>query len=349
MASIIILILTIFLSSRTLGATSRGDLFEASSMEKQHEHWMTRFQRVYSDESEKRNRFDVFKKNLEFVKRFNMNKNRPYKLDVNEFSDLTDEEFQATHTGLVVPEAEDINGISNSDSEKTVSFKYGNVSVASESMDWRQEGAVTPVKYQGACGGCWAFSTVAAVEGITKITKGKLVSLSEQQLLDCSTDYNQGCRGGIMSKAFEYIIKNQGITTEDNYPYQQSQQTCRSTTQSLAILAATISGYETVPMNNEEALLKVVSQQPVSVGIEGIGSAFRHYSGGIFDGECGTQLNHAVTIVGYGMSEEGTKYWVVKNSWGESWGEDGYMRIKRDVDASQGICGLAMFAFYPFA
>ncbi|KAL1204110.1 Senescence-specific cysteine protease SAG12 [Cardamine amara subsp. amara] len=346
MASIIFLILTIFLSCRTSLATSRGGFFEASVMEK-HEQWMARFNRVYSDQSEIRNRFDIFKKNLEFVQRFNMNMNTTFKLDVNEFSDLTDEEFRAKQTGLVVPEG--ITGISTLNSDKTVRFKYSNVSDTGESVDWRQEGAVTPVKYQGRCGGCWAFSAVAAVEGITKISKGKLVSLSEQQLLDCATDFNQGCRGGIMSKAFEYIIKNQGITTEDNYPYQESQQTCSSTTQSLASPVATISGYETVPMNNEEALLQAVSQQPVSVGIEGTGTAFRHYSGGIFDGECGTDLHHAVTIVGYGMSEEGTKYWVVKNSWGETWGENGFMRIKRDVDAPQGMCGLAMLAFYPLA
>ncbi|CAN8320414.1 unnamed protein product [Cochlearia groenlandica] len=338
MASTIFLILIIFLSSRNLEATS-----EVSALKK-HEQWMTRFQRVYSDETEKSNRF--FKKNLDFVQRFNMNKTITYDLDLNGFSDFTDEEFRATYTGLVVPEG--INRISTFESAETVHFRYENLSDISESVDWRKEGAVTPVKHQGPCG-CWAFSAVAAVEGITKISKGKLVILSEQQLLDCATDFNQGCRGGIMSKAFEYIIKNQGITTEDNYPYQESQQTCHSTTQSMAFPAATISGYETLPMNNGEALLKAVSQQPVSVGIEGTDDSFRHYSGGVFDGECGTDLHHAVTIVGYGMSEEGTKYWVVKNSWGQSWGENGYMRIKRDVDAPEGMCGLAMLAFYPLA
>lgn len=149
MASTIIFILTIFLSYRTSLATSRGGLFEASAIEK-HEQWMARFNRVYSDESEKRNRFNIFKKNLEFVQSFNMNKNITYKLDVNEFSDLTDEEFRATHTGLVVPE--EITGISTLSSDKTVPFRYGNVSDTGESMDWRQEGAVTPVKYQGRCG-----------------------------------------------------------------------------------------------------------------------------------------------------------------------------------------------------
>ncbi|OAP02131.1 hypothetical protein AXX17_AT3G43490 [Arabidopsis thaliana] len=179
---------------------------------------------------------------------------------------------------------------------------------------------------------------------MTKIANGELVSLSEQQLLDCSTE-NNGCDGGIMWKAFDYIKENQGITTEDNYPYQGAQQTCESN----HLAAATISGYETVPQNDEEALLKAVSQQPVSVAIEGSGYEFIHYSGGIFNGECGTQLTHAVTIVGYGVSEEGIKYWLLKNSWGESWGENGYMRIMRDVDSPQGMCGLASLAYYPVA
>ncbi|KFK31525.1 hypothetical protein AALP_AA6G123900 [Arabis alpina] len=341
MASIVFLILAIVLSFRTSGATSRGGLFEASAAVEKHEQWMARFHRAYSDVSEKTNRFEIFKKNLEFVEKFNMNANRTYKLDVNEFSDLTDEEFRARYMGLVVPKE-----MTEMSSTETVSFRYENVSESEtgESMDWRQEGAVTTVKNQGKCGCCWAFSAVAAVEGITKITKGELVSLSEQQLLDCTSD-NHGCDGGTLSKAFQYIINNQGITTEDNYPYQAEQQICASTTGSVA---ATISGFARVPRNDEEALLKTVSQQPVSVAIDA-SYAFKQYSGGVFDGECGTQLNHAVTIIGYGTSEEGTKYWLAKNSWGESWGENGYMRIKRDVTDPQGMCGLAILALYPLA
>ncbi|KFK27640.1 hypothetical protein AALP_AA8G409600 [Arabis alpina] len=262
MASIVFLILAIVLSFRTSGATSRGGLFEASAAMEKHEQWMARFHRAYSDVSEKTSRFEVFKKNLEFVENFNMNANRTYKLDVNEFSDLTNEEFRARYMGLVVPE-----GMTTSGSTETVSFRYENVSVSEtgEGMDWRQEGAVTSIKNQGQC--------VAAVEGITKIAKGQLVSLSEQQLLDCNNE-NNGCYGGIMSKSFEYIINNQGITSEDNYPYQGAQQTCASTTESTDSVAATINGYETIPNNDEEALLKAVSQQPVSAVIDGSGEAF---------------------------------------------------------------------------
>ncbi|CAH8295146.1 unnamed protein product [Eruca vesicaria subsp. sativa] len=343
MASITLLILAIILSFRTSGATSRGGLFEASAVTEKHEQWMARFHRVYSEESEKTNRFEIFKKNLEFVERHNMNTNITYKLDVNQFSDLTEEEFRARYTGVVVPEG--VTRISSPDSDKKVSFRHENVSETGESMDWRQEGAVTSVKNQGQCGVCWAFSAVAAVEGITKIEKGELISLSEQQLVDCGRDINYGCKGWIMSEAFQYIINNQGITSEDNYPYLASQQTCSSTDP----VAATISSYETVPSNDEEELLKAVSQQPVSVTIDGAGLEFQQYKSGIFDGDCGTDPNHAVAIIGYGVSEEGINYWLLKNSWGETWGENGYMRIMRGVDAPEGKCGLARYAYYPLA
>ncbi|XP_010557424.1 PREDICTED: ervatamin-B-like [Tarenaya hassleriana] len=340
-SSVIFPILTILVSSTISGATSRGGSFlSEASMAEKHEQWMARFARVYANESEKQIRFDIFKKNLEFVENFNKNGNATYNLGINQFSDMTDEEFRAIYTGLNMPEG--INGISLSGSDETAAFRYGNVTDAAESIDWRSEGAVTPVKSQGRCGCCWAFSAIAAVEGIAKITKGELVSLSEQQLLDCDTEYNAGCGGGIMSKAFEYITKNQGIASEEDYPYQESQQTCQANARS----AVRISGYETVPRSNEAELMKAVWKQPVSVAIEGTGEAFRHYSGGVFDGECGTDLHHGVTIVGYGMSE-GNKYWLLKNSWGESWGESGYMRIRREVEAPEGKCGLAILAFYP--
>ncbi|ESQ45608.1 hypothetical protein EUTSA_v10010521mg [Eutrema salsugineum] len=338
MASIIFLILAILLLSTTSGATSRGDFFEVSAATEKHEQWMAQFHRVYPDDSEKKSRFEIFKKNLEFVERFNMNTNMTYKLDVNEFSDLTEEEFQARYMGLVIPE-----GMIGDSPDKTASFKYESVSETGESMDWRQLGAVTSVKNQNPCGCCWAFAAVAAVEGITKIAKGELISLSEQQLVDCSRNgINNGCKGGAALNAFEYIIKNKGITREANYPYKASQQTCSSSTN---YAAATISNYAMVPQNDEEALLKAVSQQPVSVAIA-TGPAFRSYSEGIFGGEyCPRNLTHAVTIVGYGTSQQGTKYWLLKNSWGPRWGENGYMRIKRGV----GACGLASFAVYPLA
>ncbi|MBA0627814.1 hypothetical protein Godav_022622 [Gossypium davidsonii] len=233
-------------------------------------------------------------------------------------------------------------------SSKTSSFRYENVTAVPSSMDWRSKGAVTNIKDQGQCGCCWAFSAVAAMEGITKLKTGNLVSLSEQELVDCDINgEDEGCSGGLMDDAFEFIISNKGLTTESSYPYQGVDGTCNK--KAAANHAAQITGYEDVPSNSESALLKAVANQPVSVAIDAGGADFQNYKSGVFTGECGTSLDHGVTAVGYGEDDDGTKYWLVKNSWGTSWGEDGYIRMQRDIDAEEGLCGIAMEASYPTA
>ncbi|CAI0384772.1 unnamed protein product [Linum tenue] len=310
--------------------TSIGERFEA---------WIAAQGRVYADAGEKARRFSIFKKNVAFINHSNKFGSKTYKLAVNQYADLTNKEFRAAKTGFKKP-ANLINPGSSS-------FRYGNASSLPDTMDWRTSGAVNPIKDQGQCGGCWAFSAVAAVEGITKISTGKLVSLSEQELIDCdNTGNDQGCNGGLMDGAFQFV-KAKGLTTESNYPYTAADGTC-STTKTTSP-ATKISGYEDVPANDEQALLKAAANQPISVAIDASGSAFQFYSSGVFTGECGTNLDHGVAVVGYGTSDGGIKYWLVRNSWGTSWGDQGYIKMQRDVGPKQGMCGIAMSASYPTA
>ncbi|KAL2924920.1 Cysteine protease XCP1 [Bienertia sinuspersici] len=296
--------------------------------------WMSKHQRIYDSLEEKLLRFEVFKDNLKHIDQTNK-RISSYWLGLNEFADLTHQEFKNKYLGLKVAQRQQ--------ADSSEDFTYKDVTIVPKSVDWRKKGAVTPVKNQGACGSCWAFSTVAAVEGINQIITKNLISLSEQQLIDCDIS-NNGCNGGLMDNAFKFIVANGGLHKEEDYPYLMEEGQCEAKKEQVEVV--TINGYRDVPRNDEASLLKALTHQPVSVGIEASGRDFQFYSGGVFDGPCGTALDHGVTAVGYG-STRGSDYIIVKNSWGARWGEQGYIRMKRNTRHPEGLCGINTMASYP--
>ncbi len=225
-------------------------------------------------------------------------------------------------------------------------FRYGGV-VAPAAVDWRASGGVTAVKDQGQCGSCWAFSTTGSLEGANFVTNGQLVSLSEQELIDCDKSGNdRGCNGGLMDYAYEWIISNGGLDTEEDYPYSAADASCDAVKKRSA--AVRVTSFEDVPPNNEAAIKQAVAKQPVAIAIAASGLAFQLYSHGVFDGACSTNLDHGVLIVGYGTdAESGKEFWIVKNSWGEVWGDAGYIKMAMNASTAAGLCGLAMVPSYP--
>lgn len=246
--------------------------------------------------AEKDQRFEIFKDNLRFIDEHNT-KNLSYKLGLTRFADLTNEEYRSMYLGAKPTK----RVLKTSDRYQA---RVGDA--LPDSVDWRKEGAVADVKDQGSCGSCWAFSTIGAVEGINKIVTGDLISLSEQELVDCDTSYNQGCNGGLMDYAFEFIIKNGGIDTEADYPYKAADGRCDQNRKNAKVV--TIDSYEDVPENSEASLKKALAHQPISVAIEAGGRAFQLYSSGVFDGLCGTELDHGVVAVGYGTENGKGEY-----------------------------------------
>jgi len=217
---------------------------------------------------------------------------------------------------------------------------------AAGAVDWRAAGAVTGVKDQGQCGSCWAFSTTGSIEGANFVVNGQLLSLSEQELIDCDRSGNdRGCNGGLMDYAYEWIISNGGIDTEKDYPYTATDTVCDNTKEHHVAVAVT--SFEDIPPNNEAAIKKAATVQPVSIAIAASGLPFQLYSHGVFNGSCSTQLDHGVLIVGYDTdAETGQEYWIVKNSWGEVWGEQGFIRMAMNHPPA-GLCGLAMVPSFP--
>ncbi|KAL1547112.1 Cysteine protease xcp1 [Salvia divinorum] len=300
------------------------------------ESWLDKHGKIYKSIEEKLHRFEIFKDNLHHIDERNKVVSN-YWLGLNEFSDLSHDEFKKMFLGLKSDQ------ILKRD-ESLENFKYRDFVDLPKSVDWRKKGAVARVKNQGQCGSCWAFSTVAAVEGINQIVTGNLTELSEQELIDCDTAYNNGCNGGLMDYAFAFIVSNNGLHKEDDYPYLMEEGTCQESREEVDVV--TIDGYHDVPANDEKSFLKALANQPLSVAIDASGRDFQFYHGGVFDSHCGTDLDHGVAAVGYGTSK-GLDYVIVKNSWGEKWGEKGFIRMKRNIGQPEGMCGINKMASFP--
>lgn len=288
---------------------------------------------------EKERRFEIFKDNLYYIIQHNSNSSVfTYKLGLNRFAHLSNEEYRSMfnnnhHHHLL-----------------KIDYRYQYESgddELPESIDWRDKGAVASVKDQGQnfSFGSWAFSTIGSVEGINHIITGELIPLSEQELVDCDIGFKSS--GSLqIDYAFEFIVKNGGIHTVDDYPYKGVQGLCDQNRVNNSKVV-TINGYENVPPNDEYSLKKAVAHQPVSVSIEAGSRDFQLYKSGVFNGICGTEINHGVVAIGYG-TEDGRDYWIVRNSWGTGWGENGYMKLERNVaNTNTGKCGVAMRPSYP--
>jgi len=295
--------------------------------------WKELHGKEYDNVEEHNYRLGVYKRNVEFIEDHNR-QNLGFTVAMNKFGDLTSEEFASFYLGTPLNVS--------MDTQYENAYDHNPKFELADSVDWRTKGAVTAVKNQGQCGSCWAFSTTGSTEGAWFIKKQKLVSLSEQNLVDCSKQ-NSGCNGGLMDTAFKYIISNKGIDTEASYKYTARDGTCKY---SATNVGATLTSFKDVTKGSETALASAIqSVGPVSVAIDASKSSFQFYHSGVYyEKACSSsRLDHGVLAVGYG-TQSGSDYYIVKNSWGGDWGMQGYILMSRN---KQNNCGIATASSYP--
>ncbi|XP_078001465.1 procathepsin L-like [Glandiceps talaboti] len=309
----------------------------ATPVDREWEQWKISHGKFYSMEEELTRKMK-WQNNMKLIRSHNEdfdNGKSSYRLQMNKFGDLDNNEFRQQMNGY--------RGKSPSKSRGSTFLRPSNV-VLPDHVDWRDKGYVTPIKNQEACGSCWAFSTTGSLEGQTFKKTGKLISLSEQQLVDCSGSYgNMGCGGGLMDQAFAYI-KDYGEESEMDYPYTATDDPC---VYSASKVVAEDTGFTDVASMDENALQQAVATVgPISVAIDASHSSFQFYESGVYNEPACSQtiLDHGVLAVGYGSTDQGQDYWIVKNSWGLTWGNQGYIEMSRNMNNQ---CGIATNASYP--
>lgn len=330
--------------------------------------WMKSFDKHYPTEEEKNYRLSIFKSNHETIQAHNSNDSSSYKMGHNFFSDMTSEEFfeynsldqpLPDHDRPEEPALEQSNASLSSEDvaikerrrglRKAASTTVSETETLPSSVDWVEAGAVTSIKDQQSCGSCWGFAAIAAVESANILTgTGEVINASEQELVDCSM-LNSGCSGGWYDWAWIYMLRTGGVASEEDYPYTASDDTCQASSVDVSNMPGTqIDSYVYVERFSTSALMEALTITPVAIAFDASAS-FQLYSSGVFDGDCSTSVNHAVLAVGYGTTDEGEDYWLLKNSWGENFGEDGYVKMARDPteEDSAGKCGILEYPMYP--
>ncbi|VEN51728.1 unnamed protein product [Callosobruchus maculatus] len=307
---------------------------DALSVKEEWQQFKLDYGKTYRSLVEEKLRFSIFQDNVRKIKEHNGEYDKgvvSYAMKVTQFADMTEREFM----DLLKTQSKGLKSLKTGEVFDSTGIE------AADSIDWREKGAVTEVKNQLRCGSCWAFSAVGAMEGQIFLKNGSLESLSPQNLVDCATSVynNDGCNGGLMDNAFQYVIKN-GIETEQKYPYKGVDEKCRQKEHTHKFRK-----YLDIDPDEKDIAKALSARGPISAAMEA--SRLPFYSHGIVDGKskCSnhpSDLNHGVLLVGY-QTEGDDDYWIVKNSWGTDWGEQGYFKLRRNVNA----CGIKYVTSFP--